>query len=190
MKTIYPFKYIITYIPSYYCNLKSWQKGNQRAVYDFKNGIVSDYHKKRIIDTINSIVGGNDTEWIVCFAPASCRKKTYHRYKDLKVYLESNLQCKVYLDSIDFMFPQNPTHLSGKGLKDDGDDLIIDSRHFRGKNAIIIDDVITTGRSLRSFGTTLQQFGAKRIIGLAFARTIHPNLPTRHYKKHASMNTS
>ena len=182
MKTIYPFRYIITYIPSYYCNLKSWQHGNQRTVYDFKKGIVSDYYKKRILETLNSIVDGNDSEWIVCFAPASCRKKTYIRYKNLKDYLDSNLHCKVYLDSIDFMFPQNPTHLSGKELKDDGDDLIIDSRHFRGKNAIIIDDVITTGRSLRSFGTTLKEFGAKKIIGLAFARTIHPNLPKKPYK--------
>ena len=179
MKTIYPFKYIITYIPSYYCNLKSWQQGNQRAVYDFKKGIVSDYHKKRIVETINSIVSGRDEEWIVCFAPASCRKKTWQRYHKLKDYLEAHLTCKVYLDSIDFMFPQDPTHLHGKDIKDDGDDLIIDSRHFRGKNVIIIDDVITTGRSLRSFGTTLQQFGAKRIMGLAFARTIHPNLPQK-----------
>ena len=182
MKTIYPFKYTITYIPSYYCNLKSWQKSNQRAVYDFKKGIISDYYKKRIVDTINTIVDGNDTEWIVCFAPASCRKETCHRYKYLKNHLEANLQCKVYVDSIDFIFPQTPSHLGGKNLRDDGDDLIVDSRHFRGKNVIIIDDVISSGRSLRSFGTTLKQFGAKRVIGLAFARTIHPNHPIKRFR--------
>lgn len=48
LKSEYPFRYIVTYIPSYYCNLKEWQVGNRRAVYNFKKGFISEEYKRKI----------------------------------------------------------------------------------------------------------------------------------------------
>ena len=75
LKSEYPFRYIVTYIPSYYCNLEDWQVANQQAVYNFKKGIISDEHKRKILETVNSIVKDRWDEWAICFIPASSRKK-------------------------------------------------------------------------------------------------------------------
>ncbi len=45
---------------------------------------------------------------------------------------------------------------------------------IRGQHVLVVDDVMTTGETLRSFAATLKRFGATRVTNLVFART-----PTR-----------
>lgn len=57
----------LTYIPSYYSNQEDWQVANQQAVYNFKKGIISEEHKRKILETVNSIVKDRWDEWAICF---------------------------------------------------------------------------------------------------------------------------
>ena len=182
LKSDYPFGYIVTYIPSYYCNLEEWQVSNQRAVYNFKNGIISEEHKRKILETINSIAKERWEEWAICFIPASNRRKTATRYSTLVNYLTANVRCPVQLDAVDYMFRQEPSYMKGKEYKAGGSVWIVDERNFQNRNVILIDDVITTGSTFREVCSGLKFFGAKRIVRLIFGKTIHPRLPVKKDK--------
>lgn len=54
---------------------------------------------------------------------------------------------------------------------------------FKGKKIVLIDDVITTVRSFREIGDKLMYVGARRIYGVIFAMTIHPELPKKYNRK-------
>ena len=61
------------------------------------------------------------------------------------------------------------------------DNLYVKRHLFRVKdrNIILIDDNITTGRTLRTVGDFLMSEGANRICGVIYAMTIHPDLPVK-----------
>lgn len=48
----------------------------------------------------------------------------------------------------------------------------IKSNFFKGKNILIIDDVITTGSTINECARTIQEGGAKEVYGLSIARAI------------------
>ncbi len=181
MKSKFPFKCITKYIPSRYDNLKDWQIDNQRLVYDFKNGKIREEHKKLFLDAVKTIIADDPDSWVVCFIPASTRERTEQRYAGLCEYLTENLECQVYLHSIQNFHDYEPVHQNGVT------EYKLHSfhrEHFAGKNVILIDDVITTGRSFREMGDKLLYIGALSIYGVCFAMTIHPHLPRKNRKNY------
>lgn len=191
MKSKYPFKCILKYIPSRYDNLKDWQKANQRIVSDFKKGIVSEEHKTAILNAIKGIVNNSANEWVVCFVPAHTMEETVKRYTSLAAYLQANLECPVYIDSIKNYKNYNPVHQ--KGVKKEVKLHSFCKELFIGKHIVLFDDVITTGRSFREMGDKLIWIGALSVYGVCFAKTIHPNLPVKNKKetsKKTPMNSS
>lgn len=44
--------------------------------------------------------------------------------------------------------------------------------HVQGKHIGVVDDVMTTGETLNELAATLKRFGAQRVTGLVFARTL------------------
>lgn len=179
MESKYPFKCVLKYIPSRFDNLKQWQVGNQRMVYDFKHGKISDEHRQRIVDTIRAIIGENPDEWVVTFIPAGTEQKTEERYAALASFLHESLPCPVYLHSIKNFEDYEPVHQKGvTGFKLHS----FHRKHFTGKRVILIDDVITTGRTFRQMGDKLMYIGARSVYGVCFAMTIHPNLPIKKSK--------
>lgn len=184
MKTKYPFKAIIKYIPTRYTNLEEWQVSNQKTVFNFKKGMISDNHKQRFLTIIQNLTVNNNKEWVVAFVPASTKKKTEIRYKILYTFLKNNLSCPVYLDSIKTWKEYEPVHINGrKEYKLHS----IQREHFVGKNVILIDDVITSGQTFREVANKLIYIGALSIYGVCFAFTIHPNKPSK-YKRHEYRN--
>ena len=184
IKSKYPFKCILRYIPDRYDNLQDWQKANRRVVYDFKHGKVSDEHREKILDAVKSIIQDRPQEWVVCFVPAHTQEETEARFASLAVFLQENLECTVCLHSIRNYKDYRPVHQNG--VKEE---LKLHSFHkedFVGKRVVLIDDVITTGRSFREIGDKLTWIGALSVYGVCFAKTIHPNLPlkTKNNIKH------
>ena len=48
-------------------------------------------------------------------------------------------------------------------------------RYYRGKNVILVDDVVTRGRTLSGTGNRILPGGAASVVGLVVARTINPD---------------
>lgn len=191
MKSKYPFKCILRYIPDRYDNLQDWQNANRRVVYDFKRGKLSKEHQEKILDAVKSIMKGQPQHWAVCFVPAHTQEETEARFASLAVFLQENLDCPVCLHSIRNYKNYHPVHQKGAEEK-----LKLHSfqkEDFIGKHVVLIDDVITTGRSFREIGDKLMWIGALSVYGVCFAKTIHPNLPLKDKKRNKKlppMNTS
>lgn len=180
MKTKYPFRCIIKYIPSRYSNLQEWQQANQRLVYHFKHGMIEDRHKTAILDAIKGIIKDRPDEWVVAFVPASTNAKTIQRYSSLSSFLKDHLGCPVSLSAIKNFQDYEPVHLSGETVFKIH---AINKEYFADKRVVLIDDIVTTGRSFKTMGDKLIYLGALSVYGVCFAMTIHPNLPTKqkHY---------
>ena len=177
MKSKYPFRPIIKYIPSRYENLQDWQKRNQDLVYDFKNGYCRQEHKELFVKTIKNVVKDKPEEWVVCFVPASTGDRHFERYNELADYIWKQTRCEADPMLIMREFNQLPIHT--KGRQGQLEDIKIKENFDYHKNFIVIDDLITTGTSFRTIGDLLMKRGALSVQGIIFAMTIHPNLPQR-----------
>jgi len=191
MKSKYPFKCILRYIPDRYDNLQDWQKANRRVIYDFKRGKISAEHQERILDAVKSIIRDNAHEWVICFVPAHTQEETEARFASLAAFLKERLSCPVCLHSVRNYKDYLPVHQSGvmKEVKLH----FLQKEDIIGKRVVLIDDIITTGRSFREIGDKLIWSGALSVYGVCFAKTIHPNLPLKakkQYKRQSPMNTS
>ena len=182
-KSHYPFKCILKYIPKRYTNLKDWQLANQKAVCDFKNGKISPKYKLKILNAVKEVAGPDTSDCILCFIPASTRKRHFMRYGELSRFLQENLDFPVMLDAI-VGCDRDSVHLK-EDLPHNNEILydFIFNVKFENKRVILFDDVITTGKSLSDFGFFLKESGASSVYGVIFAMTIHPNLPFTYKNK-------
>lgn len=49
---------------------------------------------------------------------------------------------------------------------------VIDSERVRGQDILVIDDIITSGATMRECARVLREYGARSVIGIALARTV------------------
>ncbi len=181
--TKYPFRRICCYIPGRYENLQLWQKAQQDTVWKFKNGIVSEKIKKKFLDAINRISADDPADYIITFVP------TFHeeypiRWKELSGYLTANSSIPVAYCGVTICKKIGyPKHSGGDIPTVTPENILVKESCFKDKKVILIDDVITTGRTFKTVGDELMKAGAKAVKGVVLAMTIHPNLPTIINKK-------
>ena len=175
----YPFLCVLKYIPSRYCSLRGWQIANRKAVLRFKKGKLSKNHMDNILSKVRAITKDDATRWVITFVPASTDEKTLLRFALLAQQLSEQQPCPVLLESIHNHENYLPHHQGG-GKKFKVHRIVFED--FKDKNVVLIDDVITSGRTFREMGNKLMRTGAKSIYGVIFAMTIHPNLPVKSRK--------
>lgn len=64
---------------------------------------------------------------------------------------------------------KNQHDLSQQERKDNLKNAFRVNQEVKGKNVVIIDDIVTTGCSMEEVATTLKRKGANKVIGIAFA---------------------
>lgn len=174
LKPYYPFTPIIKYIPSRYKNLKDWQKSNQQKVYAFKDGRATESQLWSFTYAVRNIIKGAPSEWLVCFIPASNSYKMHRRYDRLAEHLEKTVDCHVSLSAITNNVNYSVSNHSLKDKEDFHQSFTFNFNEICFQHIILIDDIITTGRSLRTVGEMLIACKAKSVHGLCYALTIHP----------------
>lgn len=170
------YNYLLEYIPVRYQGLSAKQLQDREDVFNFKDGSASASVKNGLLTNIRNIVSTNPAHWVVCFIPASTKAKTYNRFSSLALYLSREAGCDVYIDAIINTADKESGHISGKS-NNPTQDFLINQSYIMGKNVIVIDDVITRGRTFDDTADKLLQTGAISVQGLFVAKTIHPNLP-------------
>lgn len=170
------FSYLLEYIPVRYQGLNSEQLQARKDVFDFKDGSTPISVKTGLLSKIRNMIYGDASQWVVCFIPASTRAKTFNRFSSLALYLSREAGCNVYIDAVTNSVDSVAGHISGKS-NDPTKNFEINSNYIRGKKVIIIDDVITRGKTFDDTADKLIRSGALAVQGLFVAKTIHPNLP-------------
>lgn len=183
----YPFKKITRYISRHYTNLQDWQVENQKSIRRFQNGTLSEKEMENLANLIIKIINKSKStrEWVITYIPASTNKKYEKRYFTLTGYLRKHIDVPVAYFGICIKEECDEYSRHGKKAVVDGNLYI--KPHLlkvKNRNVILIDDNITTGRTLRTVGDFLIDKGAWSVIGVIYSMTIHPRLPyNKKYKR-------
>ena len=169
----YSFDYLMEYLPMRY-EASASQKEARYAVWNFKDGGFDSSIYDGLADKVESIVCGRESEYVICFIPASSRSKTIRRYQSLAEYLSIVTDVPATLSAISRSCDCESEHKTGKSVNPTAD-FCFDSSKFAGKKVILIDDVITRGRTFEDTADKLIARGAASVVGLFVAKTINPD---------------
>jgi FMN phosphatase YigB (HAD superfamily) len=150
----------------------SYPNDNMRNIYDFKNGENNQNEIKELVSILSKIPEIDNKNWILVELPASSKTKNEKRYKDFFQELS-------YLSGLDNGFSQlikinnDRKELKGDALRSDKTlNLLYDKSMISGRNIILIDDVTTSGISIKQNLEKLYQCGASKIIVITLVKTV------------------
>ena len=166
------YQYLKDYLPVRY-QANAQQLADRQTCYNFKDGNINDEVKSGFLNKIQEITNGEKTGWAICFIPASTKSKTQIRYKKLaEAILASGY--KVAIDAIYNEHDHEAGHLTGKtGNPIEG--FGFNTSGIAGKKIIVIDDIITRGKTFQMVAEKLMAMGATTVTGLFLAKTINPD---------------
>lgn len=147
------------------------EKRIRKIVHDFKNGKCSPELKNKFTDAIKQLKEERkNVKLRVCFIPAITADKTALRYSQLATAIESETGIPSDYHTI---LPKRATELMATGKTDPAEDFLFNKEQIEGKDIILIGDIITTGTNFTKTCQKLTELGAKSVIGLFLAKTIH-----------------
>lgn len=169
----YHYYYTMEYLPTrYLANESEWD--NRRAVWNFKDGCCSSSIINDMVERVERIVCSSKSDYVICFIPASTRSKTTTRFSAVARRLSERTGVEATLSAITKPFDSLPEHVSGKS-DNPTDGFCFDTSVFRGKKVILVDDVITRGRTFVHTAEKLLAHGAVSVVGLFVAKTTNPD---------------
>jgi len=172
----YRYHYTMEYLPTRYeANSREWD--NRHAVWNFKDGACSNSILNDMSEIINDIVNGREYEYVICFIPASTKSKTINRFATVARKLTERTGVKATLSGIYKKSDSESGYIAGKSSNPTAD-FCFDSSVFRGKKVILVDDVITRGRTFVQTANKMMDNGATSVEGLFVAKTINPDWNT------------
>ena len=167
MKT---YQYLKDYLPVRY-QANAQQLADRQTCYNFKNGNLNDEIKSGFLNKIQEITNGEKTSWCICFIPASTKSKTQTRYKKLAEAIQT-AGYKVAINAIYNEHDHEAGHLTGKtGNPIEG--FGFNTSEIAGKKIIVIDDIITRGRTFQMVAEKLEIMGAASVTGVFLAKTFN-----------------
>lgn len=166
------YHYLKDYLPVRY-QANAQQLADRQTCYNFKDGNINDEVKSGFLNKIQEITNDEKTGWAICFIPASTKSKTQTRYKKLA----EAIQASGYMVAIDAIYNEHDHeagHLTGKtGNPIEG--FGFNTSGIAGKKIIVIDDIITRGKTFQMVAEKLMAMGATTVTGLFLAKTINPD---------------
>lgn len=161
---------LMEYLPMRYPPTLEEEK-NRRIVSNFKRGRCSLELKNQFTDAIKQLKEERkDVKLRVCFMPATTADKTALRYSQLATAIETETGIPSDYHTI---LPKRATELMATGKTDPAEDFLFNKEQIEGKDIILIGDIITTGTNFTKTSLKLTELGAKSVIGLFLAKTIH-----------------
>lgn len=169
----YRYYYTMEYLPTRYAASESeWD--NRHAVWNFKDGVCSSSILNNLVEIINNIASGRKSDYIICFIPASTSSKTTNRFTTVARRLTERTGIQATLSAITKTSDSEAGHIAGKSSNPTAD-FRFNPSLFRGKKVILVDDVITRGRTFVLTADKLIANGASSVEGMFVAKTVNPD---------------
>lgn len=138
--------------------------------------------------TLEGYMGENwrcDTGPVIIFMPCSGEQAHYRRFDSLSRSLKWRYKYNTDIEAVQYTGVRRSKHRSRNRSAIESNSNIVLSPKIIGKEVVIIDDVITTGSSLREFASELRTYGVRIKAAVFLAQTA--KLPTakeihRHIK--------
>lgn len=169
----YRYYYTMEYLPTRYeASAREWD--NRHAVWNFKDGNCSISILDDFCRILGDIVKGSKSDYIICFIPASTSSKTMRRYSSVAYKLTERTGIQATLSAITKTSETESGYKVGKSSNPTAD-FSFKTDLFRGKKVILVDDVITRGRTFVHTADKLMTFGALSVVGMFVAKTVNPD---------------
>ncbi|MFY0626171.1 MAG: DNA-processing protein DprA [Reichenbachiella sp.] len=111
-----------------------------------------------------------DDSFILCCIPASTRVKTNQRFKDFCKFCSGFLNVENGFDAIAVFKDRDEVKINRSQNRLEG---VSYSKELKGRNIILFDDIITTGKSFGDHADHLINIGAKSVVGFFLGKTVH-----------------
>lgn len=169
------------YVPARFKHVSLPLESARCAIYSFKDGLHQDgvaLHTAKLIKSTFGVKGAKDIT-LVCI-PASSKEKTELRYRNF-----SNLVCTMSgaanaYSHISISGDRIAVHEQGRNKRLRSAQVIeFDEEWFKGRNVLLFDDIVTSGRSLSLFTKKIESMGAKVLGAFCMGKTLmKPTQPT------------
>lgn len=119
------------------------------------------------------------SDFTFMFMPCSSERRYYVRFSALSDYLTHCFQAESGIDFIIYTGTRESKHTSSSRSEiDSSSNYIINAEAVSGRNVIIVDDLFTTGESLKDYARNLTSAGATVLGAVFLGKTF--SLPSRH----------
>ena len=165
--------YLHDYYPTKIEKTNAHQKRVSNLIFRFKEGGHCGELVARILALCLKHAGFNGTkeDTVLIPIPASTRERQRKRFPVVCYYLSEWLGITDGFKAI--WIEEDREQLKGKGKdKDILRNLQFTRRYIRGKNVVLLDDVLTTGESFRQLQRKMKQLGALSVIGVFLGKTV------------------
>ena len=159
------------YYPSRYTDLlNEEQRAFCRSLYQFKEG---ENHGIEFFKACMSAVQLDDAPCHVMFMPCSNEFKYARRFKRLDWYISKHCpRLTSGLYDVDVFEPRDSLH-EAKG----GENRILERNYritgdIKGKQVVIVDDVLTSGQSMADYKKEIEHRGGKVVAAIFYGRTV------------------
>ena len=171
--------YFIEYVPTSYMHLcfdKGQQMANNQFVYDFKSGnkAASRYCGELLIHYLSLRYGKHLEDYIVVFAPCSSQAKYNKRFAYVAAMIRNVLHVTTANEHVHIYGERKPLHNGGShNVSEEVYRVSVDADFFKGKNVILFDDLLTSGKTIAEFKSQLEAVGAYVEEEIFLGRTVH-----------------
>ncbi len=174
-KNGFDYNFLWDYLPSRY-EATEEQASVRRLVFNFKDG--------KYLPVLQTLLSGlrenlpttwlNNSNTLVCCIPASTHVKNANRFEYFCARLAQDLGVINGYDAIGVLQDHDAGHLGTKPANV-LPYLSFNSNKIRDKRILLVDDVITRGKSFYQVADHLQSLGASSVRGVFVAKTINPD---------------
>ena len=179
-----------TYFLRYYpISLQDFEATNEewfdrKTIWDFKNNpdkqekhshiahdLALSFAIRKTYEALSKTFGDLLSELTLVCIPASSPLCTEMRYKEFSEQLCDKAHMSNAYPHITVKKETLEKHLGGEG--NDIDSIEFDWEFFKGRNIILFDDILTSGKSMRKYANLMSSHGAEVIACITLGKTFH-----------------
>ena len=164
------------YIPKAYRELATEEEKNfSEWVINFKDGQKAQLKEgaQMVISKLRQWYGDKARELVVVPVPCSSMAQYRFRFSYFCVVVANTLGQANPMQHVTILGKRSAAHRNPAHtiVKDDNYEVQVDGEFFKGKKVVIVDDIISSGRTADDFAKVLEDAGAEIKGGIFFAKT-------------------
>lgn len=137
----------------------------EKMLSQFMSGEVPEKIFNNFSKLVNRISGGQPENGEICFVPASSDAETASRFSSLASMLSESTGVHASLNGMS-------RRSNGDGRLFDTPEFVCDSQSISGRNIILVDSLVTRGRTINAAANALIDAGALSVTGLVAAKAM------------------